>query len=128
MIHRAIVGSPERFLGILIEHYAGNFPAWLAPVQVKILPISEKQLDYAKSVEQELKKNNVRVELDESNETLGKKIRNAKIQKIPYLIVLGEKEVEEGMLTIEKRGGDKGDKLSLADFIAKIIVEIKNRE
>ena len=127
MIHRAIVGSPERFLGILIEHYAGAFPTWLAPVQVKILPISEKQLAYAQEVFTSLKENNIRVELDESNETLGKKIRNAKMQKLPYLIVLGEKEMEEKMVTVESRGAEKGEKLSLTDFIAEISDEIKNR-
>lgn len=128
MIHRAIVGSPERFLGILIEHYAGAFPTWLSPVQVKILPISEKQMTYAKSIEQELIKNNIRVELDESNETLGKKIRNAKLQKIPYLIVVGDKEVEEKLVTIEKRGSEKGEQMFLTDFITKITAEIKERK
>lgn len=129
MIHRAIVGSPERFLGILIEHYAGAFPTWLAPVQVKILPISEKQMAYAKEVLASLKEKGIRVELDESNETLGKKIRNAKMQKLPYLIVLGEKEVDEKMITVESRGADgKGEKLSLTEFIAKISDEIKNRQ
>jgi len=129
VVHRVVYGSLERFIGILIESSAGNFPTWLAPVQVKILPISEKQMDYAKSVEQELKKNNIRVELDESNETLGKKIRNAKLQKIPYLIVIGEKEVDEKMITVETRGFDnKGEKMSLADFTTKILSEIKNRK
>jgi threonyl-tRNA synthetase len=127
MVHRAIVGSPERFLGILIEHYAGNFPTWLTPVQVKILPISEKQMDYAKEVFASLKENGVRVELDESNETLGKKIRSAKMQKIPYLIVLGDKEIEEKMITIEKRGMEKGEKISLVDFAKNIVEEIKTR-
>jgi threonyl-tRNA synthetase len=128
MIHRAIVGSPERFLGILIEHYAGAFPTWLAPVQVKILPISENQLAYAQEVLAELKNNGVRVELDESNETLGKKIRTAKMQKLPYLIVLGEKEVDEKMITVEARGQEKGNQTSLADFITKITAEIKERK
>jgi len=128
MIHRSAIGALERTFAFLIEHYAGNFPTWLAPVQVKVLPISEKQMDYAKSVEQELKKNNIRVELDESNETLGKKIRNAKLQKIPYLVILGDKEMEEKMITVETRGVEKGEKTSLSDFIAKITSEIKNRK
>lgn len=127
-IHRAPLGTHERFVGFLIEHYAGNFPTWLAPVQVKILPISEKQLAYAQEVLADLKNNGVRVELDESNETLGKKIRGAKMQKIPYLIVLGEKEVDEKMITVEKRGGEKGEKQSLTDFITKTTVEIKERK
>jgi threonyl-tRNA synthetase len=129
MIHRAIVGSPERFLGILIEHYAGNFPTWLAPVQAKILPISDSQMDYAKEVLAKLEEAGVRTELDESNETLGKKIRGAKMQKIPYLIVLGDKEVEEKMITVEARGSeDKGVKTSLDDFITSITSEIKERK
>ncbi|HRZ30238.1 MAG TPA: threonine--tRNA ligase [Candidatus Paceibacterota bacterium] len=141
MIHRAIVGSPERFLGILIEHYAGNFPTWLAPIQAKILPISENQMAYAKEVLAKLEDAGVRTELDESNETLGKKIRNAKMQKIPYLIVLGDKEVEEKMITVEKRparnashsnagGGseEKGTKTSLPDFITSLTAEIKERK
>ncbi|MFA5023041.1 MAG: threonine--tRNA ligase [Candidatus Paceibacterota bacterium] len=137
LIHRSAIGALERTFAFLIEHYAGAFPTWLAPVQVKILPISEKQMDYAKSVEQELKKNNIRVELDESNETLGKKIRNAKMQKLPYLLVLGDKEMEEKMITVETRSssakasedkGEKGQKMSLADFIQKILTEIKERK
>lgn len=126
-IHRAPLGTHERFVGFLIEHYAGNFPTWLAPVQVKILPISEKQMTYAKEVLVELKNNNIRAELDESNETLGKKIRNAKMQKVPYLIVLGDKEMEEKMITVERRGAEKGEKISLADFTKNILEEIKER-
>lgn len=127
MVHRAIVGSPERFMGILIEHYAGAFPTWLAPVQVKILPISEKQMGYAQEILAEFKKENIRTEINENNETLGKKIRSAKMQKIPYLIVIGEKEVEEKIITVEKRGGEKGEKLELINFIKIILTEIKNR-
>ncbi len=128
-IHRAPLGTHERLTGFLIEHYAGNFPTWLAPVQIKILPISDKQIAYAEEVLAELKENDIRVELDESNETLGKKIRNAKTQKIPYLIVLGDKEMEEKMITIEKRGvEEKGIKTSLADFITSLISEIKARK
>jgi len=127
MVHRAVLGSYERFLVLLIEHFAGNFPVWLAPVQVKILPISEKQMVYAEKVFVKLKEEDIRVELDESNETLGKKIRSAKMQKIPYLVVIGEKEVEEKMITVETRGEEKGNKTSLADFIVKISDEIKNR-
>lgn len=128
MVHRAVLGSYERFLVLLIEHYAGNFPTWLAPIQTKILPISEKQLNYAKSIEQELKDKDIRVELDESNETLSKKIRTAKLQKIPYLIIVGDKEMEEKMVTIETRRTEKGEKQSLVDFISRISNEIKERK
>ena len=107
MIHRALIGSPDRFLGVLIEHYAGAFPLWLAPVQVAVLSISEKQIEFAKEVTQELKASGIRVELDDSNESLGKKIRNAKLQKIPYLLVIGDKEVEAQSATLESR--DEGN-------------------
>ncbi|MFA5736994.1 MAG: threonine--tRNA ligase [Candidatus Paceibacterota bacterium] len=128
MVHRAILGSYERFLVLLIEHYAGAFPLWLSPVQVKILPISEKQMTYAQEIFTELKANEIRVELDESNETLGKKIRNAKIEKIPYLLVIGDKEMTEKTITVEVRGTNKGEKQTLSDFIEKIKSDIKNRK
>jgi threonyl-tRNA synthetase len=127
MIHRAIVGSPERFFGILIEHYAGAFPLWLSPVQVAVIPISEKHLNYAKKVEKELKENNIRVELKDENETLGKKIREAEMQKIPYLLIVGDKEIEANAVAVRERGkGDLGAIKSDA-FIEKIKKEINAR-
>ena len=126
MIHKALLGSVERFLSIYLEHTAGVFPLWLAPVQVKILPISDKHHDYAKQIAHELKKNKVRVELDESNETLGKKIRQGKVEKIPYLVVLGDQEVTNQTLTIESHDDGKSES-NLADFVAKLQAEIKNR-
>src|SRR3989344_5110631 len=102
-IGRAIAGSLERFMGILLEHYAGSFPFWLAPVQVRVLPVGENQLPYAKEVFEELKKSGIRAELDESNETLGKKVRAVKLEKIPYWIVVGEKEMKENKVTLESR-------------------------
>ncbi len=109
MIHRTILGSMERFFGILIEHYAGAFPFWLSPVQVAILPISDKQLDYGKRVYQKIFDSDIRVELDGSNETLSKKIRNWEMQKVPYIAVVGKREEEEDKLAIRKRGeGDRG--------------------
>ncbi|TSC83578.1 MAG: threonyl-tRNA synthetase, partial [Parcubacteria group bacterium Gr01-1014_17] len=109
-IHRAIAGSLERFMGILIEHYNGAFPLWLAPVQVKIIPISEKFLPYAKEVCAAFMAADIRAELDESNETLNKKIRVVKTEKIPSWIVVGQKEMEQKMLTLEWR--DKSVKKS----------------
>lgn len=128
MVHRAIVGSPERFLGILIEHYAGNFPTWLSPVQVKIIPVRENHNDYAKNVYQELQSLGVRATLDDSDDGMGKKIRDGKTNKIPYMIVIGDKEIEEKMITVEKRGGEKGELISLADFSKSIVEEIKERK
>jgi len=127
MVHRAVLGSYERFLVLLIEHLAGNFPTWLAPVQAKIIPISEKHMTYAKEVLTKLQEAELRVELDESNETLGKKIRTAKMQKLPYLIVIGDKEIEEKMITVEKRGIEKGEQIPLDEFIGNITKEIKER-
>ncbi|MFA5751300.1 MAG: threonine--tRNA ligase [Candidatus Paceibacterota bacterium] len=121
MLHRALFGSFERFIGLLIEHYAGAFPLWLSPIQIKILPIStDKHLDYAEKVYKELKENNIRVEIDDSNETLGKKIRNAKLEKIPYLIVIGDKEKESNTLTVEGRKGEKLENIAIIDLIEKL--------
>ena len=109
MLHRAAVGSIERFLGILIEEFMGDFPLWLAPVQARVLPISEKFVDYAKQVEKELVNAGVRVEVDESNEKLGYKIRQCELQKVPYLLIVGEKEVADGVVSVRRRKeGDKG--------------------
>ncbi len=128
MIHRAIVGSPERFFGILIEHYAGAFPLWLSPVQVSVIPISEKHFEYAKKIEKELKEKNIRIELKYENETLGKKIREAEMQKIPYLLILGDKEVSANAVSVRERG--KGDIGTMAPnkFVEKIIKEINSKK
>jgi threonyl-tRNA synthetase len=121
MIHRAILGSIERFFGIIIEHFAGAFPLWLAPVQMTILPLSEKFLDYGNEVVKKLKAAGIRVELDQSNEKLGAKIRNAQLQKIPYMLVVGEKEAAAGTVSVRKRGsGDQG-----SSEIAALIEEAK---
>ena len=127
VLHVAILGSFERFMGVLIEHYAGAFPLWLSPVQVKILPISEKQLDYAEKVYKELKDSVIRVELDSSNESLGKKIRNAKMEKIPYLIVIGDKEKESETLTVEGREGEKLENITSVNFLKQLKDKIENK-
>jgi threonyl-tRNA synthetase len=120
VIHRAISGSLERFMGVMIEHFAGAFPVWLSPVQVSIIPISEKHLDYAKKVFENLRENNIRAELKEENETLGKKIREAEMQKIPYLLIIGDKEIEAKTVSVRERSkGDSGS-LSLEKFIEKV--------
>ncbi len=100
MIHFALMGSIERFLSVYIEHTAGAFPFWVAPEQVRILPVSEKFMDYAKDVEMKLIASGIRVEVDESNESLGKKIRNAELYKVPHILVVGEKEVAENSVTL----------------------------
>ena len=103
MIHRVVFGSIERFIGILIEHYAGKFPTWLAPVQAKVLPVSDKFADYAKQVAEALKASGVRVEVDDRDEKLGYKIRQAQLQKVPYMLILGEKEQSAGTVSVRKR-------------------------
>ena len=127
VIHRAISGSLERFMGVMIEHFAGAFPVWLSPVQAKIVPIGERQFDYAREVYTALKKSDIRVELDESNESLGKKIRNAKTDKIPYVLVIGDKEIEAKAVTVEGRNDAKLGQMSISDFIEKINQEKKDR-
>lgn len=125
MIHRVIFGSIERFIGILIEHFAGAFPTWLAPVQVKVLPISDKYMDYAQKVLDELNNSGVRVEIDTRAEKIGYKIREAQMKKIPYMLVVGAKEEEDGLVSVRSRfEGDEGQK-SLTDFLAAIKMEIQ---
>ena len=126
MIHRALIGSPDRFMGVLIEHYAGAFPLWLSPVQVKVLPVSEKHAEYARGVFGELNDNGIRAELDDADESLGKKIRNAKTEKVPYLLVVGDKEVESQTVTLENRKESEGAK-PLAEVIARLTQEIAAR-
>ena len=120
MIHRVVFGSIERFIGILIEHYAGKFPVWLAPVQVKILPVSDKSLDYALEVEKALKEQGIRVETDSRNEKIGYKIREAQLEKVPYMLIIGDKEKEEKTVSVRMR--EKGDvgAMALADFAARV--------
>ena len=120
MIHRVVFGSIERFIGILIEHYAGKFPVWLAPVQVKILPVSDKSLDYALEVEKTLKEQGIRVETDSRNEKIGYKIREAQLEKVPYMLIIGDKEKEEKTVSVRMR--EKGDvgAMALADFAARV--------
>jgi len=127
VIHRAISGSLERFMGVMIEHFAGAFPLWLSPVQVMILPISEKQLKFAEKICEELKNNDIRVELDTSNESLSKKIRNAKIKKVPYLIVIGDKEKDSETLTVEGRNNEKIENITTEKFLEKIKKEILDK-
>jgi threonyl-tRNA synthetase len=127
MVHRALLGSVERFFGILIEHYAGAFPLWLAPVQVEICPVSEKVIDYARHLNETLKNHGVRVHLDERNEKLPAKIRDAQLQKIPYMLVVGPKEAEAGTVSVRHRSkGDLGPR-PIADFVATLKEEITSR-
>lgn len=127
MIHRVAFGSIERFIGILIEHFAGAFPLWLAPVQIKVLPITDRARDYAQSIADKLTEQGFRVETDFRSEKIGYKIREAQLQKIPYMLVLGDKETESGEVTVRTRtGGDQGA-MSFEEFVAKIRMEANSR-
>jgi threonyl-tRNA synthetase len=127
MVHRALLGSMERFFGILIEHYAGNFPAWLAPVQAKVLPLSEKFVDYAEQVAQKLRDAGLRPVVDRSDEKLGYKVRRAELERVPYALVVGGREAETGSVGVRKRmEGDLGS-MPLSDFIARLEEEVRTR-
>lgn len=124
MIHRTCYGSIERFIGILIEHYAGAFPVWLAPVQVKILPITDRQLDYANKLAAMMRVKDIRVEVDDRNEKIGYKIREGQLEKVPYMLIVGDKEVETNTVAVRQRGkGDVGS-VPAVDFIAEVLAEI----
>lgn len=128
MLHRAGYGSLERFIGILIEHYAGAFPTWIAPVQAKIIPVTDKNLEYAKSVAAAMSESDIRVEVEEANETLGYKIRKAQMEKVPYMIIVGDQEMKCHTISVRSRkNGDQGSQ-SLPMFVANLIREIKERE
>ena len=127
IIHRAPLGTHERFIGFLLEHYAGKFPVWLAPVQVKVLPISDKYLPYAKEVEKQLKRAGVRAEVDDRNEKIGKKIRDTELYKVPYMLVVGEKEMTENQVSVRRQGkGDAGVK-GVDEFMQDILKEIEEK-
>jgi threonyl-tRNA synthetase len=126
VIHRAVLGSTERFLGVMIEHYAGLFPLWLSPVQIAVVPVREKHLEGANTLMQKLKEKNIRTELYSGNDSIGQRIHKAKDMLTPYIIVLGDKEISTGALTIEKRDGTK-EEINLENFIEKIEYEVENK-
>ncbi|MBQ8309286.1 MAG: threonine--tRNA ligase, partial [Clostridia bacterium] len=127
MVHRVVFGSIERFIGILIEHFAGKFPVWLSPVQVKVLPITDRQEAYAKELCAKMKEAGIRVEVDDRSEKIGYKIREAQMEKVPYMLVVGEKEAEAGQVAVRRR--DKGDMgaVSVDEFIATVKKDIEEK-
>ncbi|MBI5139303.1 threonine--tRNA ligase [Candidatus Nomurabacteria bacterium] len=128
MLHAAIMGSIDRFMSILIEHTAGNFPLWLSPVQVKVIPVRENHNEYAKQISELLKENNIRVELDNKDENLGSKVRDAKNNKIPYWIVLGDKEIEANKITLESRDAGQLGQMEKEELVNKLLEDIKNKK
>ena len=128
MVHRVVFGSIERFIGILIEHFAGAFPVWLAPEQVRMIPISEAHREYARKVAAELDEAGIRVTVDDRNEKMGYKIRQAQLEKVPYMLVVGAKEMEDGTVSVRARKEEKGGTKTVAEFKAQILDEIASRE
>src|SRR6185436_17248994 len=127
VIHRAIFGSFERFIAILIEHYAGAFPLWLAPVQAVVLPISDRHLAYAASVRDQLKAAGLRAVLDERQEKIGYKIREAQLQKVPYMLVVGDREVETGSVSVRERSGGDTGSMPVKEFVARALAEVATK-
>ena len=127
MLHRVVFGSIERFIGILLEHYAGKFPAWIAPVQVKVLPISEKYNGYAKKIERALEENGIRAEVDVRSEKLGYKIREARIDKVPYMIIIGENEKNNMSASVRHRDSEI-DKQNMGEMSIEQIINLVKRD
>ena len=121
-------GSIDRFMAYIIEEYKGRFPLWLSPTQVKILPISDEQLEYAKTIEKELLKNKIRVKVDSRAEKIGYKIREAELERVPYMLILGKKEAEEKVLSIRRRGNKENEVMDLDGFVTKLLKEIEEKE
>lgn len=121
-------GSIDRFMAYIIEEYKGRFPLWLSPTQVKILPISDEQLEYAKTIEKELLKNKIRVKVDSRSEKIGYKIREAELERVPYMLILGKKEAEEKVLSIRRRGNKENEVMDLERFVTKLLKEIEEKE
>lgn len=128
VVHRSSIGAIERIVAFLIEKYGGIFPLWLSPVQVKILTISGKHVEYAKKIFDKIRQKDIRVELDDANESLGKKIRNAKTEKVPYMLIIGDKEVADNKVTLEGRNNEKLGQLSLEELLSKLREEIQNKK
>ena len=126
LLHRAVTGTTERFLGVLIEHYAGNFPVWLAPVQVMLIPVADRHNEYARSVAEQLKARGLRVEVDESNARMQAKIRDAQVQKIPYMLVVGDKDQAAGAVSVRLRSGEDLRAKSVEEFLAIAQTAIDN--
>jgi threonyl-tRNA synthetase len=127
MIHSAKFGSIERFFGVLVEHYAGAFPPWLAPVQVEAIPIAERHHDYLYDVAKQMQARGIRVEVDDSDDRMQKKIRNAQLQKVPFMMIAGDRDVEDGAVSFRYRSGDQDNGVSVDDAIARVVDAVQRR-
>ncbi|GAG03907.1 unnamed protein product, partial [marine sediment metagenome] len=128
MIHRAILGSLERFIGLLIEHFAGKLPLWINPVQVKVLPIAERHMDYGRKVGDEMKKAGLRVEVDERSESTSKKVRDAQLEKVNYILVVGDKEQKDNTVNVRTRNNEIKGAKKVDEFIKELLVEVKEKK
>jgi threonyl-tRNA synthetase len=124
MLHRALFGSVERFFGVLVEHYAGAFPTWMAPVQARVLPVAEAHQEYAESVVAQLRAAGLRADIVDANDQLGKRIRAAKLEKLPYVLVVGDDDVANGTLGVNPRGGEVDRGVPLSTFIERVLDEV----
>jgi threonyl-tRNA synthetase len=127
LLHRAVTGSTERFMAVLIEHFAGAFPVWLSPVQVVVIPVADRNLDYARGVQEQLAARGLRVEVDDSQNSMQKKIRDNSRQKIPYLLIVGDREAEQGSVNVRRRGEKQQEEMALGDFAGAISGEVSSR-
>ena len=128
MVHRALLGSLERFFGVLTEHYAGAFPAWLAPEQVRVLPVKDEFIAYADTIAAELRAEDLRVEVDRNSETIGSKIRSARNERVPYMLVVGGREAEAGTVAVRSRADGELGAMPLADFKARLTADIRDKK
>ena len=117
MVHRALLGSLERFFGVLVEHYGGAMPVWLSPIQARVMPISDKQADYAREINKQLRAAGVRSELDDRSDKIGYRIRQAQLEKVPFMIILGDQEIENSTITVRLRNGENLNQVKLEDFV-----------
>jgi threonyl-tRNA synthetase len=127
LLHRAVTGSTERFMGVVIEHFAGAFPVWLSPVQAVVIPVADRHLDYAGEVKEELVAKGLRVEVDDSQNSMQKKIRDNARQKIPYLLIVGDREAEEGTVNVRRRGEKQQEETTLGGFADSALEEVRSR-
>jgi threonyl-tRNA synthetase len=127
LLHRAVTGSTERFMAVLIEHYAGAFPVWLSPVQAVVIPVADRHLGYARGVKEQLAEKNLRVEVDDSQNSMQKKIRDNSRQKIPYLLIVGDREAEQGSVNVRRRGEKQQVEMDLSEFAEAVSGEVNSR-
>jgi threonyl-tRNA synthetase len=127
LLHRAVTGSTERFMAVLIEHYAGAFPVWLSPVQAVVIPVADRHLGYAREVQEKLAAGDLRVEVDDSQNSMQKKIRENARQKIPYLLIVGDREAEQGTVNVRRRGEKQQEEMNLATFAEGLLEEVRSR-